>query len=97
MGKVSTQVGLKFLLEHNHFLVVVMPEEQAHDIIRKWITGQLSTFVGNPNPGEQGGGWALRVDSIRGIHVMDIQQMQQQMMPQTQPARNWPAGTSGLN
>ena len=89
--------GLKFILEFGSFIQVIIPEDEAKQIILAWKAGKLEPVIGSHNqqgPGGFSGGWAVRVDTIRAIHTFDP--YQQQSQPQGQAPSYWGKG-SGLN
>ncbi len=61
-------VGLQFLLDFGAFVRILVPEEEARQIIQGWQVGSLKPIVAGTN---QYGSWAVRVDKIQGIHTAD--------------------------
>ena len=70
-------IGVRFMLEGTSFIMAVMPDEEAKQIINGFINGSLKKVVGNVQ-----GGWAIRVDDIQGIHTVPLEQMGQMGVPQ---------------
>lgn len=85
-------IGLRFILEHGSFLQVVTTASEAAQLIQDWASGQARlkdrlTFHGT----NQFGSWAVKTDSIRGIHTFSLEQAQQQFPQQATltPSSGW--------
>ncbi len=74
------EIALKFLLTGGHYFVVGMPEQQAKDVMRKWMEGEY-TREGPKRIGEVSDRvmWSLHTDHIVGIHQVEIPPQQQQL------------------
>jgi hypothetical protein len=82
MVTVATQdyIGLRFLMADGLFLNWVVSQYEAKQIISGFMNGSLKPIVGNPDA-PFGGGWSVRVESVRAIHTVPLEQMQQAAPP----------------
>lgn len=81
----------------SHWLLVLVPEEQASKFIQDWIDGKLPKVFGNakPLPGvRQSTGWAVCSDDIVAMHTVDPQELQT-MTPAQVAQPVVPTGISG--
>ena len=60
--------GLQFLLTYGAFVRIMVPEEEAKQIIAGWQQGSLKPIIAGTN---QYGSWAIKVEQIQGIHTVD--------------------------
>ena len=67
-------VGLRFILEDASFLMAIMPEEEAKQLITDWSANFLKARIAGSN---QYGSWSVKTGSIVGIHTVDLAQLQQ--------------------
>jgi hypothetical protein len=70
-------IGLRFILGQGAFISVALPEQTAREIVKTWQTGKntggILGFADFPQ-----GPWAIRADSIQGIHSFDLQEAARQ-------------------
>ncbi len=90
-------IGLRFLLQGGQFFQAVLSQREAQEIITNWMTGTYAlkgkTTIGSMDfPSAYGGIWAVRLDTIVGIHTMEMEQATKFPTPTQQVWKN-----SGLN
>lgn len=95
-------IGLKFILGSGNFIQVIIPEDDAKNIVMQWMNGQLeqasvSGIIGNVNASSPYGSgmWCLKVSAIEAIHSFDLEELQRQMQG-SRPALGEPWRKSGL-
>lgn len=77
-------VGLRFLLRGGSFLGAVMPESEARETVRRWISNDFGLrgidHLGDPD--HPGGSWGVKVDDIVGIHTYELEGVPPGVPPQ---------------
>lgn len=76
-------IGLKFLLQGSQFFIAFLPEQEAHQILNKWIKGEYDlngpARIGKIQPE---GSWVIDVKSIACIHTITREELMGQVAQQ---------------
>jgi hypothetical protein len=85
------QLLVKILLRDGQFFQIVYDEDRAHALVRDWASGQFALkgfkIIGDwasPMP------WALALDAIIGMHVMDMDELRRAHEAQQQNLQRIP-------
>ena len=82
-------VGIRFILQMGSFISAKVTEAKAREIVKLWISGKSPVIFGDADDKE--GAWAVKTDSIMGIHTFDMDAA----MRQAQQGTPYPPGFSG--
>ncbi len=83
------QVGLRILLHGGLFFQATMTESEAKQMMVNWKEGKLPPLVGDVTTG-----WMCRTEAIVCLHLVQLEQQQQQKPPQ-QGTYPWGTKNSG--